>query len=350
MVRSEKAIDDAIRRKISLFCDVDFEAVIACPNARDIYQVPLILHEQGFDEVIVEALHLEPTEPDLSDWTRMVERALSATDEVTIGVVGKYVDLPDAYLSVVEALRHGALANDVRLDLRWIPSDDVDGLFAEGHLEGLHGILVPGGFGVRGVEGKIRAIRHARERDIPFLGLCLGLQCAVIEFARNVIGLTGAHSAEFDPTAEHRVIDLMESQVDVADMGGTMRLGIYAAKLAEESLVRRLYGQELVYERHRHRFEVNNKYRPDLEQNGMSLSGISPDEQLVEYIELPQHPYFIATQAHPELKSRPTDPHPLFAGFMAAADEYRRNQIVPLDMSLLESDVDSASSEQADSI
>ncbi len=336
VVRSEKAIDDAIRRKISLFCDVAPEAVIAAPDARDIYEVPLILHEQGFDRAIVEALHLDTRPPDLTDWTDMVDRALSATEEVTIGVVGKYVGLPDAYLSVVEALRHGALANGVKLDLRWIPSDDIDGLFADGYFDGLHGILVPGGFGVRGVEGKIRAIRHAREHNIPYLGLCLGLQCAVIEFARNVVGLPGAHSAEFDPTAEHRVIDLMESQVDVSDMGGTMRLGTYAAKLAEGSKVRELYGQELVYERHRHRFEVNNRYRHDLEEAGMALSGISPDEQLVEYIELPSHPYFVATQAHPELKSRPTAPHPLFTGFMAAADRYRRQMIAPADVAATE--------------
>lgn len=336
VVRSEKPIDDAIRRKISLFCDVAPEAVISTPDAHDIYEVPLMLHQQGFDQAIVEALQLGGGEPDLSDWQRMVDKALEVTDEVTIGVVGKYVDLPDAYLSVVEALRHGALANNVKLDLRWIPSDDVDGLFAEGHFEGLHGILVPGGFGVRGVEGKIKAIRHARESGVPFLGLCLGLQCAVIEFARNVLGLTNANSAEFDPTADHRVIDLMESQVDVSDMGGTMRLGTYPAKLLAGSLVRQLYGEELIYERHRHRFEVNNSYRADLERAGMALSGISPDGQLVEYIELPSHPYFIATQAHPEFKSRPTNPHPLFAGFMAAADLYRRNEAAPIDLGLLE--------------
>ena len=345
VVRSERPIDDAIRRKISLFCDVASEAVIACPDARDIYEVPLILHEQGFDRAIVEALQLEVAEPDLSDWKQMVSRAVAATEEVTIGVVGKYVGLPDAYLSVVEALRHGALANNVKLDLRWIPSDDVDGLFAYRHFDGLHGILVPGGFGVRGVEGKIRAIRHARENAIPYLGLCLGLQCAVIEFARNAVGLANAHSAEFDPTAEHRVIDLMESQVEVSDMGGTMRLGTYPAKLAQGSLARRLYGEELVYERHRHRFEVNNRYRSDLERGGMTLSGISPDERLVEFIELQSHPYFIATQAHPELKSRPTDPHPLFVGFMAAADLYRRNQTLAVDLGLVERQAQASAAE-----
>ena len=345
VVRSERPIDDSIRRKISLFCDVVPEAVIACPDARDIYEVPLVLHDQGFDQAIVDALQLECDDPDLSDWIAMVDRAVAVTESVTIGVVGKYVGLPDAYLSVVEALRHGGLANDVNLDLRWIPSDDVDGLFAEGHFDGLHGILVPGGFGVRGVEGKIRAIRHAREQGIPFLGLCLGLQCAVIEFARNVVGLTNAHSAEFDPTADHRVIDLMESQVDVDDLGGTMRLGIYAAKLGEDSLARQVYGEELVYERHRHRFEVNNRYRGDLEGAGMSLSGISPDQQLVEFIELPSHPYFIATQAHPELKSRPTDPHPLFIGFMRAAQKYRQDLDPAIELSRLERTAETAPSE-----
>ena len=336
VVRSEKAVDDSIRRKISLFCDVASEAVISVPDARDIYEVPLLLHEQGFDDVVADALQLEIAEPDLSDWEAMVKRAESATENVTIGVVGKYVDLPDAYLSVVEALRHGALANNVRLDLRWIPSDDVDGLFGEGHFEGLDGILVPGGFGVRGVEGKIRAIRHARENGVPFLGLCLGLQCAVIEFCRNVVGLANANSAEFDKTGDQLVIDLMATQEIVEDMGGTMRLGTYPAKLAAGSLARQLYGEELVYERHRHRYEVANRYRQDLESHGMSLSGISPDEELVEYIEIPTHPYFIATQAHPELKSRPTDPHPLFAGFMAAAALRRRDAARVSDVDPLE--------------
>ncbi|MDH5615602.1 MAG: CTP synthase, partial [Acidimicrobiia bacterium] len=258
----------------------------------------------------------------------MVERAKRATDPVTIGLVGKYVDLPDAYLSVVEALRHGALDNDVQLDLRWIPSDDMDGLLAADHLQGLNGIVVPGGFGIRGIEGKIAAARHARENGVPFLGLCLGLQCAVIEFSRSQLGLTGANSAEFDPTAPHPVIDLMESQQNVSDMGGTMRLGIYAAKLKEGTLARRLYGEELIYERHRHRYEVNNRYRKDLEAAGMQLSGTSPDDHLVEIVEIPSHPFFIASQFHPEFKSRPDDPHPLFAGFMAAAAAHRTGRPV----------------------
>jgi len=235
------------------------------------------------------------------------------------------VDLPDAYLSVVEALRHGALANDVKLDLRWIAADDMEGMLGTPQLEGVDGVVVPGGFGVRGIEGKIQAARFSREAGIPFLGLCLGLQCAVIEFARSKLGLADANSAEFDPTSTHPVIDLMDSQQEVEDLGGTMRLGLYAARLVEGSHSRRLYGEELVYERHRHRYEVNNRYRNDLEEAGMMLAGLSPDQQLVEIIELPDHPFFVASQFHPEFKSRPDDPHPLFRGFMEAAATRRRS-------------------------
>ena len=225
---------------------------------------------------------------------------------------------------MVEALRHGSLANGVRADIRWIPAEEMDGLFGDSHLDGLDGILVPGGFGVRGIEGKIRAVNHARTNGIPFLGLCLGLQTAVIEFARNVLRLPEANSSEFNPMTPHPVIDLMERQHGIANKGGTMRLGVYPAKLSKGSLARKLYGEELIYERHRHRYEVNNRYRKDLQQAGLLLSGISPDEQLVEFIELPSHPYFVGTQAHPELKSRPLEPHPLFTGFIAAANRYRQ--------------------------
>ncbi len=339
VARSERPIDDQVRRKISLFCDVEPEAVVNAVDAADIYEVPLILHAGGFDDVICRALQLETPAPELESWEAMVRRATTATEQVAVGLVGKYVDLPDAYLSVVEALRHGAAANDVRLDLRWIPSDDMEGLLADTHRRGLHGIVVPGGFGVRGIEGKIQAVRFARENGIPFLGLCLGLQCAVIEFARSRLGLTEANSAEFDPTTPHPVIDLMESQEGVADMGGTMRLGLYPAKLAEGSLARRLYGKELVYERHRHRYEVNNRYRADLEEAGMRLAGLSPDGSLVEMIEVPSHPYFVASQFHPEFKSRPDAPHPLFFGFMKAAVEHRRAataQPLPADTTVAE--------------
>jgi CTP synthase len=228
-------------------------------------------------------------------------------------------------MSVVEALRHGAMANDAVADIRWIAADDVEGLLAESYLDGVDAIVVPGGFGIRGVEGKIQSIRYAREKGIPFLGLCLGLQCAVIEYARSQLGHTGAHSSEFDPTTNHPVIDLMADQQDVEDKGGTMRLGVYPAKLAEGSLARRLFGEELIYERHRHRWEVNNRYRRDLEAAGLRLSGLSPDGRLVEVIELPSHPFFIASQFHPEFTSRPDAPHPLFAGLIAAALERDRD-------------------------
>ncbi|HEY5579071.1 MAG TPA: CTP synthase [Acidimicrobiia bacterium] len=324
VLRSDRPIDEAVRQKVSLFCDVDASAVVSAPDADDIYRVPLVLHAEGFDDAVCEALQLETDPPDLAAWRSMVERAASASEKVAIGLVGKYVDLPDAYLSVVEGLRHGSFASGVRLDLRWISSDDVEGLLAASYFDGLDGIVVPGGFGYRGIEGKVAAARHARENGVPFLGLCLGLQCAVIEFARSRLGLHDAHSAEFDPTTPHPVIALLETQQGVSEMGGTMRLGIYAARLEEGSLARTLYGDEIIYERHRHRFEVNNEYREELEAAGMVPSGVSPDGLLVEIIEVPEHPFFIASQFHPEFKSRPDHPHPLFAGFVAAALARRR--------------------------
>ena len=322
VVRSDRPIDESATRKISLFCDVEPDAVINALDVSNIYAVPLALRAAGLDDVVMRQLRLEAPDPDLSDWKTMVTEMAAPEGDVTIGIVGKYVDLPDAYLSVVEALRHASRTSRVKATIRWIPADDVDGLLVDTYLEDLDGILVPGGFGIRGIEGKIQAIRYARENNIPFLGLCLGLQCAVIEYARNVVGLTHAHSSEFDPVSPDPVIDLMDTQKDVADMGGTMRLGLYPAKLAEGTLARKLYGSEVVYERHRHRWEVNNKYRTPLEDAGMSLSGASPDGRLVEFVELPDHPYFIATQAHPELISRPDRPHPLFDGFIAAAKVY----------------------------
>ena len=335
VVRSDRAIDDQVRRKISLFCDVVPKAVIAAPDARDIYEVPLILRQGGLDTVVCDRLGIITGPSEMTRWKEMVERTASATEPVTIGIVGKYVDLPDAYLSVVESLRHGAAHHRRRLDLRWIPSEELTGLLSATYLEGLDGIVVPGGFGSRGVEGKIQAIRHAREQAIPYLGLCLGLQCAVIEIARDLLGYQDANSTEFDPTTAHPVIDLLESQQGVADMGGTMRLGRYPAKLEEGSQIRGLYGQEVIYERHRHRWEVNNRYRKDLESAGLRLSGVSPDDNLVEFIEMPTHPYFIATQAHPEFQSRPDQPHPLFLGLVGAAatrrDETDRAAAIRLD-------------------
>jgi CTP synthase len=323
VVRSDRPVDDAARRKISLFCDVEGDAVINLVDVPNIYGVPLSLHEAGLDDVVLRELDLEAPPPELEDWESMVKSMESPSGSVTIGLVGKYVDLPDAYLSVVEALRHAGRTSDVKVDIRWIPADDVDGMLVESYLEGLDGILVPGGFGIRGIEGKVRSIQYAREQGIPFLGLCLGLQCAVIEYARSVLGLPNAHSSEFDPMSPDPVIDLMDTQKDVADKGGTMRLGIYPAKLAAGSLARKLYDEEVVYERHRHRWEVNNRYRQQLQDAGLVLSGMSPDGRLVEFVELPTHPYFIATQAHPELKSRPDAPHPLFEGLVAAAREHR---------------------------
>ena len=325
IVRSDRDIDEAVRKKISLFCDVEPRAVIAAPDARDIYEVPLKLHEGGLDDVVCDRLGLVTGPPNLEAWRAMVEKAMAATEKVTVGIVGKYVDLPDAYLSVAESLRHGAAALGLELDLRWVPSDELTGLLADSYLEDLDGIVIPGGFGYRGVEGKIQAVRYARENDVPLLGLCLGLQCAVIEFARTVLGMPEANSTEFDPSTPDPVIDLMSSQEEVEDKGGTMRLGLYAAKLAEGSKIRALYGKELVYERHRHRWEVNNRYRRDLENAGMRLAGLSPDDNLVEYIELIDHPYFVATQAHPEFRSRPDDPHPLFVGLIEAAARRRHH-------------------------
>ncbi len=323
VVRSDRPVDDAARRKISLFCDVAPDAVINALDVPNIYAVPIALHEAGLDAVVCRELNLDPPPAEMDEWIEMVAGMNAAHESVRIGIVGKYVDLPDAYLSVVEALRHAGRLSGVDPEIRWIPADDVDGMLAESYLEDLDGILVPGGFGIRGVEGKIQAIRFARERGIPFLGLCLGLQCAVIEYARHVVGMPNAHSTEFDPMTPDPVIDLMDTQKDVSDKGGTMRLGIYPAKLAEGSLARALYDDEVVYERHRHRWEVNNRYRSQLEEHGLAMSGTSPDARLVEFIELPDHPYFIATQAHPELISRPDQPHPLFAGFVAAAKRTR---------------------------
>jgi CTP synthase len=330
VVRSDRPLDDGSRRKISLFCDVEPDSVINARDVSNVYALPVELNRVGFDAAVVKTLNLDLPEADLTEWAAIVDRMDRQTEEVTIGIVGKYVDLPDAYKSVVEAIRHAAAANDVRANITWVPSDDVDGLLTATYLEEMDGILVPGGFGYRGVEGKIQSIRYARENNVPFLGLCLGLQCAVIEYSRHVLGLASAHSGEFDPMTDHRVIDLMDAQVDVEDMGGTMRLGLYPAKLREGSLTRELYGEELVYDRHRHRWEVNNKYRSDLEAAGLQMVGVSPDDRLVEHIELPSHPFFLASQAHPELRSRPDAPHPMFVGFLKAARDRARATAAPI--------------------
>jgi len=340
VARSDRAIDDAVRRKISLFCDVEADAVINAVNAPDIYAVPLDMEAAGLDKVVCRVLDIDAPPASLDAWRAMVHQLAHPKETVTIGLVGKYIDLPDAYLSVVESLRHGGHANDARVEIRWIPAEEVDGLLAESHLEGLHGVIVPGGFGIRGVEGKINAIRHAREHSIPFLGLCLGLQCAVIEYARNVLGINDAHSTEFDPTTQSPVIDLMLDQHDVEEMGGTMRLGVYPAKLTPGSLADRLYGEPLIYERHRHRWEVNNRYRKPLGDAGLLASGVSPDDRLVEMVEIPSHPYFIASQFHPEFTSRPDNPNPLFAGLVEAALKYKHSHVAAV-TSVVESHVES---------
>jgi CTP synthase len=325
--RSDRSITAGLKHKISLLCDVPDQAVISCVDAPNLYEIPLALHEEGLDDYVCELLHLggtdaagQPTHTlDLSSWEALVRRVEAATRTVRIGLIGKYVNLPDAYLSVVEALRHGGYHHGASVALDWIAAEEVSGLLAEGRLRDLDGIVIPGGFGERGIEGKVAAAGYAREHDIPCLGLCLGLQVMVIEFARNVAGLAGANSREFDPSTPHPVIDLMDDQREVVDLGGTMRLGLYPSRLLAGSMVRRIYGEDTVYERHRHRFEVNPRYRGRLEDAGLVASGVSLDDRLVELVELPDHPFWIGTQAHPEFKSRPDRPHPLFRGLVAAA-------------------------------
>ena len=319
--RSDRPISKRLKEKISALCDVPEAGIVTAIDADTLYEIPLVLHNEGLDDYLCAMLHLDGHEADLTEWQTLVDGIRSATDEVRIGLVGKYINLPDAYLSVVEALKHGGYASGVNVSIDWIAADDTEGLLAEGRLHDLDGIVVPGGFGMRGIPGKIAAAGYARENRVPYLGLCLGLHCAAIEFAENVCGLRGANSSEFDPSSPHPVIDLMDEQKAVVDMGGTMRLGAYPAKLGTGTRVREIYGEEVVYERHRHRYEVNNRYRQVFEEHGLVLSGTSPDDLLVEFIELPldAHPFFVATQAHPEFKSRPNRPHPLFAAFVEAA-------------------------------
>ena len=325
IVRTERPISDEIKRKIALFCNVEFGAVIESPDVSTIYEIPLAFHEQGFDDKVLQKFGLERPAPDLSQWREMVQRIVAPSERVKIAVVGKYTDFVDSYKSVKEALIHGGIANDVGVDINWISSDDfVDARAAAEILGRHHGLLVPGGFGVRGVEGMVDAIRHAREHGVPFFGICLGMQTAIIEFARKVCGLDDSHSSEFAPECDNPVISLMESQQHVTDMGGTMRLGAYPCRLQRGSRAAEVYGVAEVSERHRHRYEVSNAYRELFVQHGMRLSGLSPDGQLVEMIELPDHPWFVGCQFHPELQSRPTRPHPLFAGFIAAAASAKR--------------------------
>ena len=327
VLRSDHEIDDAIRAKIASFCDVDVDCVFTNEDCASIYDVPRMFAEQDFDLRVCERLGLDPRERDMAEWDEFLEKKDHANhheDAVKVAVVGKYTQLPDAYLSVIEAIRHAGIFYDRHVDVELVDGEELTWDSCQEVLGDASGIVVPGGFGVRGLEGKICAARFARENKIPYLGLCLGMQVAVCEFARDVAGLADANSTEFEPECAHPVIDLMSSQEDVTEKGGTMRLGAYPAKLAEGSLVREAYGEELVYERHRHRYEFNNAFRDELEGAGLVISGISPDERLVEMIELPRdvHPWFVATQAHPEFKSRPTRPQPLFREFTRAAVGY----------------------------
>ncbi|WP_132118192.1 CTP synthase [Actinocrispum wychmicini] len=337
--RADREIPDGLKRKIALMCDVDTDAVVAAPDAPSIYDIPKVLHNEGLDAYVVRRLGLPFRDVDWAVWGDLLGRVHNPKETVRVAVVGKYVDLPDAYLSVTEALRAGGFANRAKVEIVWVASDSCETPSGAAHaLSGVDGVLVPGGFGVRGIEGKIGAITYARERRIPVLGLCLGLQCMVIETARNLAGLAGANSAEFEEITDHPVISTMADQEDVVagerDMGGTMRLGAYPAALAPGTVVAAAYGEPNVSERHRHRYEVNNAYRDRLAKAGLVFSGTSPDGHLVEFVELPadQHPFFVGTQAHPELKSRPTRPHPLFAGFVRAALAYRTADRLPVEL------------------
>ncbi len=325
--RSEQPISADIKRKIALFCNVDFDCVVESPDVHSIYEIPLRFHDQGFDRVVCERLRLTTHEPDLRPWKAMTERILHPTNHVKIAVVGKYTDLHDAYKSVHEALIHGGIAHDAGVEIQWLSSDQFSDQATAGKLLGeFDGLLIPGGFGIRGIDGMIEGVRWAREHDLPFFGICLGLQIAIIEFARNVCQLPNPNSTEFEPECESPVIALMQSQREVSAMGGTMRLGAYTAKLRPGSKVAQAYGAAEISERHRHRWEVSNAYRDVLAEYGLRLSGQSPDGGLVETIELPDHPWFIGCQFHPELKSRPTRPHPLFVAFIGAALRRRRGR------------------------
>jgi CTP synthase len=304
-----------------LFCDIDKNAVIEAVDDESIYEVPLALEKQGFAEIVIKRLALRCGEPDLEEWIKMVEKFKNPRKKATIALVGKYVELQDAYLSVAEALRHAGIYHDTKIDIRWVHTTDVENGGMEKLLQDVDGVLVPGGFGDRGINGKIKAIQYAREHNIPFLGICLGMQLGIVEFARHVCGLKEANSTEFNEDTPYPVIDLLPEQKEIAAKGGTMRLGLSPCKLVEGTLAHQAYGEELIYERHRHRYEVNNHYRSQLVAKGLVISGTSPDESLVEIIELKDHPWFVASQFHPEFKSRPNRPHPLFRDFIGAALE-----------------------------
>ncbi|MEG3977015.1 CTP synthase [Microcoleus sp. herbarium8] len=317
--RCDRPLPLGLKQKLSEFCNVPEECVITAQDAKSIYEVPLMMEEEGLAEQTINLLQLEQRQPDLTQWQTLVKRLYSPSHKIEIALVGKYVRLNDAYLSVVEALRHAAIAIGCDVNLHWINSEDLESGNLDNYLKDINGIVVPGGFGIRGVDGKIAAIEYAKQHKIPFLGLCLGMQCAVIEWARNTAQLKDANSAEFDPTTANPVINLLPEQQDVVDLGGTMRLGLYPCRVNPDTLAFKLYQKEVIYERHRHRYEFNNSYRNLFLESGYALSGTSPDGRLVEMIELPNHPFFIACQFHPEFQSRPSAPHPLFQGFIQAA-------------------------------
>ena len=323
--RAEKEISSDMKEKLALFCDVDKSAVIENLTASTIYEVPLMMAKEGLDKIVLEKLHMDYSPANMEEWEKMVFKIKHPAKKVKVAVVGKYVDLPDAYMSVTEALHHAGIANDTDVKIAWVNSEAIEAADVELSevFAGCKGILVPGGFGDRGVEGKIRAVQYARENAIPFLGLCLGMQCAVIEFARHVCGMTDAHSTEFNHETKHPVIDLMLSQKDVEDKGGTMRLGTYPCKLREGSKSLAAYAEEEINERHRHRYEFNNDFRAELERAGLAVAGTLPDDSLVEIVEVKNHPWFVGSQFHPELKSRPNHPHPLFRDFVKAALEVK---------------------------
>ena len=323
VLRSDRGLDEDIKNKVSLFCDVSYENVINAPDLDDIYDVPLKMHSEGLDAAVDKRLNLDTTEPELQDWKNMLDLKKEATKDVEIAILGKYFGLPDSYMSVVESLKHACLQNKVNLNLHWIDADNYD----NEDLSNLDGVVVPGGFGVRGIEGKISAIQYLRENKVPFLGICLGLQCAVIEYARNVCGINDANSSEFSQNTNDFVIDLLPNQdLDKDDVGASMRLGTYPCKIEKNTLTSEIYKDEVIYERHRHRYEVNNKYRDTLEENGLIFSGLSPDNNLVEMIELKDHPFFVASQFHPEFKSRPWEPSPIFNSFIKSASIKTQNK------------------------
>lgn len=330
--RTEKTLSSTIREKLSLFTDVDIDAVIQCKDVQNLYEVPLFLEKEGLAVQVLDRLRMtDVPPPNLAEWENLVDRIKRPMTTVTVAIVGKYVMLSDAYISVVESLKHAGARVGTAVNIRWVLSEDIEKHGCEEYLTAVDAILVPGGFGDRGIEGKIQAIEYARKNKIPYLGLCLGMQTAVIEFARNVAGMTGAHSTEFDPNSKFPVIDLMPDQHNVVDKGGTMRLGRYPCHLTQGSIAAKLYGSEQIWERHRHRYEVNNNFRDQLSQHGLLFSGLSPDNRLVEMIELRDHPYFVACQFHPELKSRPDNPHPLFVGLIDAA--VRQSGVIPVSTS-----------------